>query len=123
MGLFIEKLLCSRLKLGYCGGAGTCGDSSGTDGGIFGWLRKSRLILGGLVLLSEFDLATFDVFGRTTPFCIGWVIGLVDIGLETVATEEALWSPRTIVFKSNISVGVISEGSTKGKGRFVDFSI
>lgn len=38
-------------------------------------------------------------------------------------TEVVLWSPLTIVFKSRISVGVISDGSTRGSGLFVDFNI
>lgn len=51
-----------------CGAGGTGGDSSGTEGGTLAWFLKSLLILGGLELLNEFDLATFDVLGKTTPF-------------------------------------------------------
>lgn len=120
-------MLCSLRKLGYCVGAGgTGGDSSGTAGGTLGWFRKSLLILGGLLLLNEFDLATFDVLGNITPFCTGCTgrFGSTCDGVEIREdTEAVLWSPLTMVFKSRISVGVISEGSTIGSGLFVDFSI
>ena len=48
---------------------------------------------------------------------------LEGIGRAIDDTEVVLWSPLTIVFRSNISVGVISDGSTKGSGLFVDFNI
>lgn len=38
-------------------------------------------------------------------------------------TEVVRCSPLTIVFKSRISVGVISDGSTSGRGLLVDFNI
>lgn len=78
--------------------------------------RKSpRRTLGGLELRKEFDRATLDVFGRISlpgsP-----ALPVVDAALEVLCG-------RTIVFRSRISVGVISDGSINGSGRFVDFNI
>lgn len=45
------------------------------------------------------------------------------IGREIDDTDVVRCSPLTIVFKSKISVGVISEGSTNGRGLFEDLRI
>lgn len=80
--------------------------------------RKSpRRTLGGLELRSEFDLATLDVLGRIS------FPGSPPLLVVDAALELGLWCGRTIVFRSSISVGVISEGSINGNGRLVDFRI
>lgn len=74
--------------------------------------RRTR---GGLELRKELDRATLEVFGRTSlpgsP-----MLPVVDAALEVLCG-------RTMVFRSRISVGVISDGSISGRGRLVDFSI
>lgn len=50
-------------------------------------------------------------------------VGFVDGGRVIDVTNADLCSPLTIVFKSKISVGVISDGSTNGSGLFVDLNI
>lgn len=89
--------------------------SSGTDGGTFALFLWSRRNLGGLEDLREFDRATLEVLGSTMP-----LLGLFRCALSLFSF---LWSPLTIVLRSKISVGVISEGSTRGSGLFVDLSI
>ena len=64
--------------------------------------------LGGLELRNEFERAILDTFGSCCTLSLlicPW------------------WCGLTIVFRSRISVGVISDGSTSGSGRFDDFKI
>lgn len=105
-------MLGSRLIDGYCM---MC--SSGTAGGTLALFRCSRRNLGGLEDLRELERATFDILGSTIPLL------LAGLGWWALRRFSFLWSPRTIVLRSSISVGVISEGSTRGKGLFVDLSI
>lgn len=105
-------MLGSLLIEGYCM---MC--SSGTAGGTLALFRCSRRNLGGLEDLREFDLATLDILGNIIPLL------LVDFTWWALSLFSCLWSPRTIVLRSSISVGVISEGSTSGRGLFVDLSI
>lgn len=77
--------------------------------------RSPRRTLGGLELRSELDRATLDVFGSTN---FPGSLLVVDAALEF-----GLLCGRTIVLRSRISVGVISEGSINGRGRFVDLRI
>lgn len=79
--------------------------------------RSPRRTLGGLELRKEFDRATLEVFGRTN------FPGSPPLLVVDAALEFGLWCGRTMVFRSRISVGVISEGSIKGRGRLVDFRI
>lgn len=125
----------SRLTLGYCGiwfalgdvCIGICDDSSGTEGGTFALPLKSRRTRGGLELRNEFDRATFDVFGKTIPLA-GTAVAVLPLTVDFIDIVSSIWPAllkcgRTIVFRSNISVCVISDGSTNGSGRFVDFRI
>uniref|UniRef100_A0A2M3ZQ90 Putative secreted peptide n=1 Tax=Anopheles braziliensis TaxID=58242 RepID=A0A2M3ZQ90_9DIPT len=104
-----------------------CG-SSGTDGGTLVLARRSpRRIRGGLELLSELDRATLDVFGRISlpgSLAPATVPATPPGAPPTTGAPLIPWPcGRTIVFRSSISVGVISDGSTNGSGRFEDFRI
>ncbi len=118
--------------------------SSGTEGGIC--IRKSRRSLGGLEERRELDLTTLDVLGsklrssrrqpspRTTVYIFTFfrVIGYFNksqkrIQLHAQCRGNRNWfmishtpkRSKKLTFKSNISVPVISEGSTRGSGRLL----
>lgn len=76
--------------------------------------RRTR---GGLELRREFDLATLDVLGRIN------FPGSPRLPVVEDALEFGPWCGRTMVFRSSISVGVISDGSISGKGRLLDLRI
>lgn len=79
--------------------------------------RSPRRTRGGLELRRELDRATLEVFGRTSlPGAGSPMLPVVEAALE-------VWCGRTMVFRSRISVGVISDGSINGRGRLVDFRI
>lgn len=104
------------LMLGYC-----IMVSSGTTGGTLALFLWSLLSRGGLEDLRELDLATLEVLGSTIPL-LTFVICFWGCRL-TFLGGSCLWSPLTMVFRSRISVGVISDGSTSGRGLLVDLSI
>lgn len=114
-GVFVASMP-SRFMPEYCTG------SSGTAGGTFAFPFKSRRARGGEELRREFERATFDILGSIMPLLPAIVFNWVEHKPES-SVLLLFWCGRTIVFKSKISVGVISDGSTSGSGRFEDFSI